>query len=144
MAKAYSVTDFLFNREKEPIPFSAGPFRTVPGRPFPIEENAAPVKVVNVEEYAMNQSSFTLVLAATEYNIQGIATMASLVIKARGGDVWLSIYEGQSGLNYTLIANGQAFEVSAVPFGQVTKPVAFFVQSPLAGTVVEIIGMRLF
>jgi len=144
MAKLYSVTDFLFNRETEPPPFSAGPFRTVPGRPFPMEENASPVKVVNVDEYALSQSTFTLVTANTEYNIQGIPTLASIVVKARGGDVKLSIYEGQSNLNYTLIPDGTSFEISTVPFGQVTKPMAFFVQSTTAGCVVEIMGMRAY
>jgi hypothetical protein len=143
MAKEYSITDFLFNREKEPIPFTAGPFRTVIGRPFPVEENATPVKVVNVEEYGMSQLNATLVLANTEYTIQGIATMAALVIKARGGIVQFSIYEGQSNLVYTVLADGQSYEISGVPFGQVTKPMNLYMRSPAAGTVVEILGMRL-
>jgi hypothetical protein len=142
MAKEYSVTDFLFNREKEPIPFSAGPFRTVIGRPFPMEENAAPVRVVNMEEYGLSQLNATLVLANTEYTIQGIATMATLVIKARGGDVRFSIYEGQSNSVFTLLADGQSFEINGVPFGQITKPVSIFARSTVAGTIVEIIGMR--
>jgi len=142
MTKPYSVTDFLFNRDVAPEPFSEGPFRTVIGRPFPVEQNAAPVSIVNVEEFSLSQSTFTLVLANTEYNIQGISTMASLIVKARGGDVKLSIYEGQSNLNYTLIPDGISFEISTVPFGQVTKPVAFFIQSTTAGCIVEIIGMR--
>jgi hypothetical protein len=142
MAKAYSITDFLFNRDKEPVPFTAGPFRTVPGRPFPVEENAAPVRVVNTEEYGLSQLNATLILANTEYIIQGIATMASLVIKARGGDVQFSIYEGQSNLIYTLVADGASFEISGVPFGQVTKPINIYTRSTFAGCVVEIMGMR--
>jgi hypothetical protein len=121
-----------------------GVFRDVPGRILNPELTAAPVKVMNNDEYAMNQSSLTLGVANTEYNIQGIPTLASIIVKARGGDAKLSIYEGQSGNNYTLIKDGSSFEVSAVPFGQVSKPVAFFVQSTTAGMVVEIIGMRLF
>lgn len=143
MVKLYSVTDFLFNRTPEPPPFSEGIFRTVPGRFMPIEEIAAPVKVVNVEEYGISQSSFTLIVANTEYTIQGIATMATLVIKARGGAVQFSIYEGQSNLVYTLLADGQSFEINGVPFGQITKPMNLYVRSTVALTVVEIIGMRL-
>ena len=121
-----------------------GIFRDVPGRILNPEIIAAPVKVMNKDEYMMSQSSVVLVVANTEYNIQGIQTMASVVVKARGGDVKLSIYEGQSGINYSLIVDGQALEISAVPFGQVSKPVAFFVQSTTAGCVVEMIGMRIY
>ena len=142
MAKPYSVTDFLFNRKPEPPPFSQGMFRTVQGRFMPIEENAAPVKVVNIDEYALSQSSLTLIVANTEYNVQGIPTLAAITVKARGGDVKFSIYEGQSNINYMLIPDGRAYEISTVPFGQVIKPVAFFVQSTTAGCVVEIMGMR--
>jgi hypothetical protein len=143
MAKPYSITDFIFNRPKAKPEFSEGMFRTVPGRFMPIEDDATPVKVVNTEEYGMSQSTFVLVNANQEYIIQGIATMTTLVIKARGGIVQFSIYEGQSNLVYTLLADGQAFEISGVPFGQITKPMNLYVQSPAGGTVVEIMGMRL-
>jgi len=121
-----------------------GVFRDIPARILNPAVNASPVKIMNNDEYAMNQSSLMLGVANTEYNIQGIPTLASIIVKARGGDVKLSIYEGASGTNYTLITDGRTFEISAVPFGQVTKPVAFFVQSTTAGCVVEIIGMRMF
>jgi len=121
-----------------------GVFRDVPGRILGPEVIAAPVKVINKDEYAMSQSSVALTVANQEYNLQGIQTSASVIVKARGGDVKLSIYEGQSNSNYTLIADGQSLEISAVPFGQISRPVSFFVQSTTAGCVVEIIGMRAF
>jgi hypothetical protein len=129
---------------KNPGEYKINVFRNVPGRFSPIENDALPVRVVNVDEYALSQSTFTLVNANQEYNIQGIATLSSLIIKARGGDVKLSMYEGQSGLNYTLIVDGSSLEISAVPFGQISKPIAFFVQSTVASTVVEILGMRMY
>lgn len=134
-----------FQNPYQPGKYSGlGVFRDVPGRILNPEITAAPVKVMNTDEYALNQSSVTLAVAGAEYNIQGIQTSGSLVVKARGGDVKLSIYEGQSNSNYTLIADGTSLEISAVPFGQVSRPVSFFVQSATAGTVVELIGMRKF
>lgn len=121
-----------------------GVFRDVPGRILNPEITAAPVKVMNNDEYALNQASVILAAANTEYNIQGIQTSGSLVVKARGGDVKLSIYEGQSNNNYTLILDGTSLEISTVPFGQISRPVSFFVQSTTAGCVVELIGMRKF
>jgi hypothetical protein len=143
MIKPYSITDFIFNRPKPKPEFSEGIFRAVPGRFLPIDDNAAPVRVVNVDEYGISQSNFSLVVANTEYTIQGIATMATLVIKARGGAVQFSIYEGQSNLIYTLIPDGGSFEISGVPFGQITKPMNLYVRSTTAGCVVEIMGMRI-
>jgi hypothetical protein len=142
MPKFYSITDFIFNRKKAPIPFSEGPFRTVPGRPWPEETNAAPVKVVNVDEYGMTQSSFTLAALATEYTIQGIATLSAIIIKARGGSIQLSIYEGQSNLNYMLIEDKQTLELSVIPFAQIGKPINLYMRTLTAGTVAEILGLR--
>jgi hypothetical protein len=137
-----SITDFIFNRKTIP-PFSEGIFRTVPGRPLPTESNADPVRVVNNDEYGLTLSVFTLTTANTEYQIRGIQTMSAIVIKARGGPVQFSIYEGQSGSVYTLLADGQSLEISAIPFGNINSPVTFFVRSTTAGCVVELLGMRL-
>jgi hypothetical protein len=135
-------TDILFNRSIEQI-YPINVFRTVPGRFAPIIENAQPVRVVNHDAYGMSQSTVTLVLANTEYMIRGIATMSAIVLKARGGAVQFSIYEGQSNSVYTLLADGQAFEMSVIPFGQIEKPISFFARSTVAGAVVELLGMRL-
>jgi hypothetical protein len=128
---------------KNPGEYKINVFRTVPGRFALKEEDALPVRVVNNDEYGMSQSVYTLVVANQEYTIQGIATLSALIIKARGGNVQLSIYEGQSNLTYTLINDGVALEISVIPFAQIGKPVSFFVRSPTAGCVVEILGLRL-
>lgn len=141
--KFYSIIDYIFNRPKKPAPFTTGIFRNVPGRSLPEDIAAQPVKVMNIDGYVLSQSNFTLITANTEYNIQGIATTSAIIIKARGGDVKFSLYEGQSNINYALIPDGHSMEISAIPFGNIAKPVAFYVQSTTAGCVVEMMGMRL-
>lgn len=148
-----SIFDWIMNREVTDIPAPApstklplGPdvFRSVIGR-FPLEpEGVSPVRVVNRETYDLSQGNVVLVTANTEYQIQGITTLSAVNIKARGGAVKMSVYEGQSGIVYTEIADGQSFEISAVPFGEIGKPMSFYVQSTVAGCIVEVIGLRLF
>jgi hypothetical protein len=121
-----------------------GVFRDVPGRILNPEIIAAPVKIMNNDEYVVSLSTLTMVVANTEYNVQGIPTLASIIVKARGGDVQMAFIEGQSATVFILIQDGRTFEISAVPFGQVSKPVAFYLQSTTAGCVAELVGMRIY
>jgi hypothetical protein len=142
MVQKYSVVDYLLNRPRKPEPFTTGIFRNVYGR-LAAPVDAAPVRVSNKDGYGMSQAVYTLGAANTEYTIQGIATMASIIVKARGGAVKLSIYEGQSNLTYTLISDGQALEISVVPFAEIERPVNLYAQSTTAGCVVEILGLSI-
>jgi hypothetical protein len=128
---------------KNPGEYKINVFRNVPGRFAMTEENALPVRVVNQDEYGMTQSSFTLAALATEYTIQGIATLSSILIKARGGSIQLSIYEGQTNLNYMLIEDKQTLEISVIPFAQIGKPINLYMRTLTAGTVAEILGLRI-
>src|SRR4030042_6240062 len=105
-----SFVDWLLNRipnlAKQSPEENIGIFRNVPGRYKTVDVDALPVRIVNNDEYGMSQSSFTLAVANTEYAIDGIATLSAIIIKARGGNVKFSIYEGQSNLVYTLILDG--------------------------------------
>jgi hypothetical protein len=129
----YSLRDYLFGKPKN-IHNKPGIFRNVPGRFPPIAGQVS---------YGMSLVSVTLAVANQEYEIQGIATMSAITFKARGGAVQLSLYEGQSNSVYTLIADAQALEVSAIPAGQVDSPLTFYVRSTTAGAVIEILGLRM-
>lgn len=129
---AKNLLDAIFKKDKPE--FAPNIFRNIPGRFKPVD---MPVT------YGISQSSFTLVLANTEYQIQGIASMSSFVIKARGAAIQWSLYEGQSNTVFSLLNDGQAFEISAIPGGQIGAPVSIYVRSTVAGTIVELIGLRL-
>jgi len=141
------ILDFLskltgINFIKNPGVYKPAFFRNVPGRFNPMDESALPVRVINSNPYGLTQSTFTLITANTEYSIQGIATMAAITIKARGGVIKFSINEGQSGLNYMSIADGDTLEISVIPFAELSQPTTFYMQSPTAGCIVEILGLR--
>lgn len=129
----YSITDFIFNRKKT-IPFSEGPFRTVPGR---IMFSGA-----GIREYRMSQSSFPLIVANAEYTIRGIATLATINLKAREGRIQVSLYEGQSGITFSRLEDGQSMDVTVLP-GMINSPMNLYVQSPIAGAILEILGLSL-
>jgi len=107
------------------------------------EVSAAPVRIVNRDGYGLSQSNVSLPVVGTEYEIKGIATLSAINVKARGGNIQVSMFEGQSGSVYTLLADGQSLEISALPFGDIGSPVSFYVRTPSASVTVEILGLRL-
>jgi hypothetical protein len=131
-----TLTDWLFNKTppaQDPKE-NLGIFRNVIGRFPPLADQLS---------FGISQTICTLIVANQEYPINGIATLNAVTIKARGGQVKLSIYEGMSGTSFSLIDDGQAIEISVIPAGQVNAPVSFYVQSTTAGCVVELLGLRL-
>lgn len=130
--------DWLLNRSR----YRPDIFRTVPGRFPDIDVIPAPVEIVNKDEFQASQSNYTLVVAATEYAVQGIITQSAINLKARGGAIQFSFYEGQSGAVYSLLSDGASFELDTTPFGVIGSPIAIYAQSPTAGAILEVIGLR--
>jgi len=78
--------------------------------------------------------NFTIESANKEYKFP-LGDVQKFTLKARGGAIKVTFYEGQSNLKYILLADGISFNEDLIK----TKNLTVFFQSTIAGSVLEIL-----
>lgn len=86
--------------------------------------------------------NLTLTDADTEYSQQFNSGLRSFTVKARqaGAAVKLALVSGSSGTNYITIPAGSSYELSPAVTSKRDDVFTLYFQSPVAGTILEIIG----
>ena len=90
----------------------------------------------------VKQIIYTIVSANVEYPLEGLSGYAAFLLKAQNGDVYISLYENQSLTRYTLLSPGQSLEFSLDTINIFGNIPTIYVSAPVAGTILEIIGLR--